>query len=349
MSDAINTIVLGSSGYVGGELLRLIAGHPQLKLAAAVSESNSGKQIREIFPHLQNAFGDQAFIGLNDVDKLLHGKLAIFSAAPHGASAALVNDVLKKCAANGAEAHIVDVSADFRFADQGEYEAIYGTHGAPELLDEFMCALPEHSENTNHPHVGHPGCFATAMLLAAVPLLQLDLVEPELYAVGITGSSGSGQAPSAGTHHPVRHSNLYAYKPLAHRHAPEVMSICESLTGTGNQLNFVPHSGPFARGIHMTVQGKLKKPLSTEELKNEFTNFYSHNEFVTVVEGTPKLKNVTGSNYAHIGVSSDGQSVVVFSVIDNLIKGAAGGAVQWMNRKLGLDETAGLTAPGRGW
>jgi len=349
INNKINTIVLGSSGYVGGELLRLIAGHPQLELVAAVSASNAGKPINSVFPHLQNAFGEQTFAGPDAVAAKLQGKVAIFSAAPHGASAALVNDVLETAEKQGAEAHVVDVSADFRFADADSYAAIYGTHGAPQLLGDFMCALPEHAPNTDHPHVGHPGCFATAMLLAAVPLLQLDLVDGDLFATGVTGSTGSGQAPSAGTHHPVRHSNMYAYKPLSHRHAPEVQSICEALTGKDNGLNFVPHSGPFARGIHMTVQAKLKTAKSTDELQKEFADFYNHNEFVKVVDGLPKLKNVTGSNYAHIGVAADGDSVAVFVVIDNLIKGAAGGAVQWMNRKLGLDETTGLTTPGAGW
>jgi len=349
MTNKINTIVLGSSGYVGGELLRLIAGHPELELTAAVSESNAGTAINAVFPHLQNVFGDQQFVGLDTIDQHLNGKLAIFSAAPHGASAALVNSVLSKATTNGADVHVVDVSADFRFSDADAYSAIYGEHGAPDLLKDFVCALPEHTANTEHPHVGHPGCFATAMLLAAVPLLQLDLVEPELYAFGITGSTGSGQAPGAGTHHPVRHSNLYAYKPLSHRHAPEVMSICKALSGQGNQLNFVPHSGPFARGIHMTVQAKLKDAKSTDAIRQELADFYNQNEFVKVIDGQPKLKNVTGTNYAHIGVAAEGDSVVVFSAIDNLIKGAAGGAVQWMNIKLGLDETAGLTGAGLGW
>jgi len=349
MTNKISTVVLGSSGYVGGELLRLIGSHPSLELVAAVSESNSGAAINSVFPHLQNLFGAQQFVGLDAIDQHLNGKVAIFSAAPHGASAALVSNVLEKAAANGAEAHVVDVSADFRFSDADAYADIYGAHGAPDLLKDFVCALPEHIANSEHPHVGHPGCFATAMLLAAVPLLQLDLVESDLYAFGITGSTGSGQAPAAGTHHPVRHSNLYAYKPLSHRHAPEVMAVCKALSGQDSQLHFVPHSGPFARGIHMTVQAKLKQPKSTEDLRKEFEDFYNHDEFVKVVEGQPKLKNVTGTNYAHIGVVAEGDSVVVFSAIDNLIKGAAGGAVQWMNIKLGLDETEGLTAPGLGW
>jgi len=347
MSEKIKTVVIGSSGYVGGELLRLIALHPQLELVAAVSASNAGKPIGSVFGHLQSAFGAQSFIGPEALKPYLQGKVAIFSAAPHGASAGMIAEVLTD--AKNADAHVVDVSADFRFADAAGYEAIYGKHGAPALLDQFVCALPEHTANTEHPHVGHPGCFATAMLLAAVPLLQLDLIEPEITAFGVTGSTGSGQALSAATHHPVRHSNMYAYKPLDHRHAPEVMAICKALTGKDSQLNFVPHSGPFARGIHMTMTAKLKAPLSTEEIKAAFTKFYSHNEFVAVVEGPPNLKDVIGSNYSQIGVAASGDTVVVFTVIDNLIKGAAGGAVQWMNRKLGLPETLGLTTPATGW
>ncbi|MDG1462349.1 MAG: N-acetyl-gamma-glutamyl-phosphate reductase [Gammaproteobacteria bacterium] len=347
MSEQVKTIVIGSSGYVGGELLRLIAGHPQLELAAAVSASNAGQAINSVFPHLQNAFGNQSFIEPKDLAQHLQGKVAVFSAAPHGASAGMIAEVIAQ--AKEAEINVVDVSADFRFADANAYAEVYAAHGAPELLDQFVCALPEHIPNTEHPHVGHPGCFATAMLLAAVPLLQLDLIEPEMTAFGITGSTGSGQSPTAGTHHPVRHSNLYAYNPLGHRHAPEVVAICKALTGKDSKLSFLPHSGPFARGIHMTVQAKLKNPLSTEELFDTFSDFYSHNEFVTLVKGTPKLKDVTCSNYAQIGVVSDGDTVVVFSVIDNLIKGAAGGAVQWMNRKLGFDESLGLNTPATGW
>ncbi len=347
MTETVKTIVIGSSGYVGGEILRLIAGHPHLELAAAVSASNAGTPIKSVFPHLQNAFDDQSFIKPDELAPHLTGNVAIFSAAPHGASAGMIAGVL--AAAKDATAHVVDVSADFRFADEAGYEPVYGSHGAPELLSQFVCALPEHIENTEHPHVGHPGCFATAMLLAAVPLLQLDIAEPELTAFGITGSTGSGQAPSAGTHHPVRHSNLYAYKPLNHRHAPEVVAICKALTDKESTLNFMPHSGPFARGIHMTVTAKQKGQLSADEIRSQFADFYNHNEFVTVVEGQPRLKDVTGSNYAHIGVAADDGTVAVFVVIDNLIKGAAGGAVQWMNRKLGFAETAGLTASATGW
>jgi N-acetyl-gamma-glutamyl-phosphate reductase len=198
-------------------------------------------------------------------------------------------------------------------------------------------------------HIGHPGCFATAMLLGIVPLLKLQLVDAGIHAFGITGSTGSGRLPTATTHHPFRQSNLYAYKALAHRHAPEVTSISAAITKTKPDLHFVPHSGPFARGIHMTLQAKLTAKLSAAELQAQLQDFYAGKPFVKVVDGTPRIKDVAGSNYAHIGVAADDSTAVVFVAIDNLVKGAAGGAVQWMNIKLGLDETAGLTAPGPGW
>ena len=169
---------------------------------------------------------------------------------------------------------------------------------------------------------------------------------------GITGSTGAGRTPIATTHHPERHSNLFAYNPLQHRHAPEVVQICRELTGVAPDLHFVPHSGPFARGIHMTLQGQLApaadRPTSCGRPSR---SFYAGQEFVRVVDGTPRVKDVAGSNYCHIGVatSGDGRSFVVLVAIDNLVKGAAGGAVQWMNRLLGLPESAGLTAPALGW
>jgi N-acetyl-gamma-glutamyl-phosphate reductase len=228
--------------------------------------------------------------------------------------------------------------------------AVYGhPHGAPELLGHFSSGLPEHMPDPQEAHVGHPGCFATAMLLGTVPLLAMDLVDPVIHAFGITGSTGSGRAPIATTHHPLRHSNLYAYKPLTHRHGPEVAGITEAVTHIRPDLHFIPHSGPFARGIHMTLQATLKQPLSTDELRNKLADFYAGKPFIEVVDGTPRIKDVVGSNYAHIGVAAEGSTVAVFVAIDNLMKGAAGGAVQWMNRLLGWDETAGLTTPGPGW
>ena len=346
----IPTIVLGGTGYVAGELLRLIAAHPQLELAAAVSESQAGETIKSVFPHLQNVFGEQTYIHRSEAGKYLHGDVAMFSAAPHGASAGMIAEMLELADKQNCKLTIVDASADFRFPTNEAYEAVYGhPHGAPQLLEHFSSGLPEHMDQPTEPHIGHPGCFATAMLLGTVPLMALDLIEPEIHAFGITGSTGSGRSPIATTHHPLRHSNMYAYKPLSHRHAPEVTAITTGIAGQKPELRFIPHSGPFARGIHMTLQATLKQPMSTEEITATLAAFYKDASFVEVLNGTPRIKDVVGSNYAHIGAVTEGSNIAVFTAIDNLLKGAAGGSMQWMNRLLGLDETAGLTTPGPGW
>lgn len=347
----VDTIVLGASGYVAGELFRLLSAHPHLELRAAISESQAGNSLESVFPHLQSTFGDHQFCSRTELSGILgraSGPVAVFSAANHGASAALVKEALG--AANGNDdVHVVDLSADFRYASPEAYESVYGKpHEATELVPEFICALPEHTDELPR-HVGHPGCFATAMLLGIVPLLKLGIAEPELYAVGITGSTGSGREPKPTTHHPLRHSNLFAYNPLAHRHVPEVTAITERVSGVTPALHFIPHSGPFARGIHMTVQAALRTELDRDTIAAELEKFYADAPFVRIVSGTPKVKDVVGSNYAHIGVASDAGTVAVFCVIDNLTKGAAGGGVQWMNRLLGLPETTGLTLSGAGW
>lgn len=349
MSQTIPTIVLGGTGYVAGELLRLIATHPQLQLTAAVSESQAGATIKSVFPHLQNAYGTETYISRADLAPHLKGKVALFSAAPHGASAAMIQEILQLAEQQGCELTVVDASADFRFPTNEAYSAVYAhDHGAPALLEQFSSVLPEHG-SVSTPHVGHPGCFATAMLLGAVPMLEMGITDGNIHAFGITGSTGSGRSPIATTHHPLRHSNLYAYKPLAHRHAPEVMGICEQVTGTKPVLSFIPHSGPFARGIHMTLTATLTSDISTTELQGKLADFYAGKAFIDIVDGTPRIKDVAGSNYAHIGCAVEGQTIAVFVAIDNLLKGAAGGCVQWMNLLLGLEETAGLTTPGPGW
>jgi N-acetyl-gamma-glutamyl-phosphate reductase len=343
--------VLGGSGYVAGELLRLLATHPGLRVDGVMSESQAGAPVQQLFPQLQDTLGDLAFSSRNALKSALPaGRAGLFSAAPHGASAALIAEFIEAAEAQGCELRVVDVSADFRFDKADDYAAVYGqAHGAPGLLASFGSALPEHLAVTDKPHIGHPGCFATALLMGSVPITALGLADGELHAVGITGSTGSGRMPSPTTHHPERHSNLFAYKALSHRHAPEVMNICAQITGTRPRLKFVPHSGPFARGIHLTLQAPLTSAQSADALRDAFANFYADSPFVHVTDGTPRLKDVVGSNYCHIGIDTDGESLAVFVVIDNLVKGAAGGAIQWMNRLLGLPETTGLTAPALAW
>ena len=227
---------------------------------------------------------------------------------------------------------------------------MYGTeHGAPELLSQFQSGIPEHVSDLTAQHIGHPGCFATAILLAAVPLIRSGLTDSEIFVTGVTGSTGSGRSPQAGTHHPERHSNMYAYKPLSHRHAPEIAALTEAASGRATTVNFVPHSGPFSRGIHATVQAKATERVSEQMVRSIYEKAYAESAFVNVVSGTPRLKSVVASNYCQIGVASSESTIVVMSVIDNLVKGAAGGAVQWMNRLWNLPETTGLTAAAPGW
>jgi len=348
----IPTIVLGGTGYVAGELLRLVAGHPNLELAGILSDSQPGEPVAKAFGHLAPVYPKTTFSSQAEIEALV-ARLpasAIFSAAPHGASAALIDRLLAVAEGAGTKPRVVDISADYRYPTDAAYTAVYKhAHGAPARLSQFTCAVPEHLAVSPTPHVAHPGCFATAILLASVPLLKLDLVTPQLFVTGVTGSTGSGRKPSEGTHHPQRHSDMYSYNALAHRHTPEVTACALAASGVAADFHFVPHSGPFARGIHATVQATLKSPQEAAALVKAFQDFYAHSPFVQVSSAAPRIKDVAGSNYARLSVATNGRSVAVMSVIDNLNKGAAGGAVQWMNRLQGLPETAGLTAPAAGW
>lgn len=345
-------MILGGSGYVSGELLRLLAGHPGLSVAAVLSESQAGKAAEDCFPHLAGCFPGLAFSKRDDLARTLaeHPRLAVFSAAPHGAAAQLIDRLLEQAETAGCHATVVDISADFRFATADAYAKVYGhPHGAPQRLDQFTCAVPEHVEGIPSPHVGHPGCFTTATLLAAVPLLKLGLVEPRLSVVATTGSTGAGRTPTATTHHPARRSNLFAYNPLRHRHQPEMRALAQTASGVDAEIFFTPQAGPFARGIYATVQGRLVRSADAEEVRAALAAFYDASPFVDVLAEPPRLQDVVGTNRARLAAAVDGDHLAVFSTIDNLTKGAAGGAVQWMNRLLGLPETTGLQMPGVGW
>jgi N-acetyl-gamma-glutamyl-phosphate reductase len=352
MITRIPAVVLGGTGYVAGELLRLVASHPYLDLAAVASESQPDEPVAQFFRHLQPLLPHLRFAGHDEVLEYVAANpvTAVFSAAPHGVSAALVDRLLTAASQAGTNPRVVDLSADFRYPTAAAYEAVYKhPHGAPARLAEFTCAVPEHLNALHTTHVAHPGCFATAILLASVPLLSLDLIEPRLFVSGVTGSTGSGRQPTAGTHHPQRHGDLYAYNPLSHRHTPEVTALALAATGVEAEFNFVPQSGPFARGIHVTVQAVLRESLTTHELNAALRDCYDQSVFVRVSGEPPRIKDVAASNYAELCGVTRGRNVVVMCAIDNLVKGAAGGAVQWMNRMLGHEETAGLTAPAAGW
>jgi N-acetyl-gamma-glutamyl-phosphate reductase len=345
-------LVLGGTGYVAGELLRLIAGHPLLEMAGILSDSQPGAPVAAAFAHLRSAYPEEKFADLEQLDAVIRRapSCALFSAAPHGVSAAIVDRLLSVAETAGTRVHCVDISADFRYANAAAYESVYKhAHGAPARLREFTCAVPEHLQKSPTAHIAHPGCFATAALLASVPLLALGLTDTRLFVTGVTGSTGSGRKPVEGTHHPHRHSDFYSYSALSHRHVPEIIACAKLASGVEADFNFVPHSGPFARGIHVTVQAALKQPLSTAQAVEALKSYYRNCPFVRVGDGAPRVKDVATSNYANLGAVTNGNSIAVMSVLDNLNKGAAGGAVQWMNRLLGVPEVTGLTAPAPGW
>jgi N-acetyl-gamma-glutamyl-phosphate reductase common form len=352
MTARVPAIVLGGTGYVAGELLRLLATHPYLDLAAVASDSQPDEPVAQFFRHLQPVLPHLRFASHDEVIEYVTANpvTAVFSAAPHGVSAGLIDRLLTAAEQAGTNPRVVDISADFRYSSAAAYEAVYKHgHGAPGRIAEFTCAVPEHLNALHTPHVAHPGCFATAILLASVPLLSLGLVEPRVFVSGVTGSTGSGRQPTAGTHHPQRHSDLYAYNALAHRHTPEVKALAMAASGAEADFCFVPHSGPFARGIHVTVQAELKESISTHDLVNALRDYYDQSVFVRVGGELPRIKDVVASNFAEISGVAHGQTVAVMCAIDNLTKGAAGGAVQWMNRMLGYEETAGLMLPAPGW
>jgi N-acetyl-gamma-glutamyl-phosphate reductase len=352
VNTPIASVVLGGSGYVAGELLRLIAGHPQFELAAVMSQSRPGEPVAHAFPHLASAYGDTRFSAQAAIEeRLAHlPAAAVFCAAPHGVAAPLIDALLSKARTGGTRIHVVDISADFRYRSAAEFESAYGhAHRSPGRLGEFTCALPEHLACPATAHIAHPGCFATATLLAAVPLLALKLARPRLFVAGVTGSTGSGRKPIEGTHHPLRHSDLYAYSALTHRHVPEIKACVRAACAVDADIAFVPHSGPFARGIYVTVQAELTGAHDTAAVLAALRGFYAHAPFVRVLDAPPRVKNVVASNYAHLCAVANGRTVAVLCAIDNLTKGAAGGAVQWMNRLFSLPETTGLTAPAPGW
>jgi N-acetyl-gamma-glutamylphosphate reductase len=308
-------------------------------------------------------------------------RVAAFCAAPHGESAALVDGVVRAAQEAGSELSLVDVSADFRFPSAQAWERVYGRpHGAPQRIPDFVCGVPEllagataekvaavtaHAARgdgagvprgaaANEPSrsalrlVAHPGCFTTAALLATVPLVRLGLIESEVVVVAVTGSTGAGRTLTQTTHHPERRSDLFAYSPLAHRHQPEMEALAAA-AGAQARIRFVPQAGPFARGIHATLVGKPIAGVDATAARRALAEFYAGSPFVSVGEAPPHLTEVVGSNRARLAVAADGGALVAFVVLDNLVKGAAGGAVQWMNRLLGLPESTGLLAAGPGW
>ncbi|HEU4700407.1 MAG TPA: N-acetyl-gamma-glutamyl-phosphate reductase [Gemmatimonadales bacterium] len=334
--------VIGAAGFAGGELLRLLFQHPAITDVVAVSRSQGGKPLAAVHPAL-GALGD---VGQAPFSSLAPGEAArgadvVFLALEHGESSRLADEIFA-----AAPALVVDLAADFRLKSSELHERFYGPHPAAHHVPRFVYGLAdiEGAALRGATAIAAPGCFATAAQLALYPLAsQLGTgAVPSLFA--ITGSSGAGARPKPTTHHPARASNVFAYSVLGHRHEGEVLEQWRRWTGDARaHMRLMTHAGPFVRGIHLTMHatGEALDP-------SAWARAYAGRPFVRVLECPPELAHVVGTNDAlvHAAATPDGRELQVTVAIDNLLKGAAGQAVQAMNLALGLPETAGLRLTG---
>lgn len=338
--------VLGAAGYAGGELLRLLLGHPDVTTWVATSRSQAGRPVGDVHPQLRS-LTDQPFSAL-PAEEAARGADVVFLALEHGESSKVVPGLLDQGAGL-----LVDIAADFRVQDLALHERYYGPHPAAAAVPLFRYGLAdvEGASLRGARAIAAPGCFATAAQLALYPLRGLAGLAPSLFAV--TGSSGAGVQPRPTTHHPARAHNLFAYSVLGHRHEAEVLSSWRRWTGRANAAaRLMTHSGPFVRGIHLTLHAHVDAGSSTIDHRPSTTDLfrvaYAGRPFVRLLDQPPELTHVVGTNEAQVFATgtSDGSEVQVMVVIDNLVKGAGGQAVQAMNLALGIDETRGLMGGG---
>jgi LysW-gamma-L-alpha-aminoadipyl-6-phosphate/LysW-L-glutamyl-5-phosphate reductase len=343
--------VIGATGYGGAELIRHLLAHPDVELTRTVSIDFVGEPVAAVHPNLEGRT-DLRFENLSAGDAA-RGTDVVFLGLPHGVSAAKVPEVM------AAGARIVDLSGDFRVRDPATYAKYYGAaHPHPEMLtgDTFAYGLPElyRERIRGAKYVASPGCFATTIELALLPLAAARMLVGPVEVVGITGSSGSGVTPSAGTHHPVRASNLRTYKPLEHQHVPEVEQLLADVGARGVKLRFVPVSAPLVRGIFATCFAHVDASVEPAAIAALYRDRYAGEPFVRVpARRLPEVVAVKGTNVAEVGVVTGDveggrRLVTCFAALDNLIKGGAGQAIQSMNLMLGLDERLTLDDLG-GW
>ncbi len=347
-TEARQVVILGAGGFVGRELLRLVLTHPRLRLAAAFSDSHAGRRIGDAHPQLA-PFTDLAYRSSGELSSapLDHGSWVVLAALDHGVSLQTLPRLLDDTAA--ADVQVVDMSGDFRLRDPAQYEDAYGRrHAAPALIPDFVYGLPELHRDlvAGARRIANPGCFATAAALALLPAAAAGWPVAGVALDGMTGSSGAGAAPRATTHHPLRASNLQAYRPLAHRHLPEIVQSWRLAGGDRETtISFVPHMAPLVRGIVVSAHLFLGHGVRTEEAAATYERFYEDAPFVRVLGEPPALPTVWGSNRCDVSVTARGRVVAVSAALDNLVKGAAGQALQNVNLMNGWDETTGLLAP----
>ena len=331
--------IVGASGFTGAELMRLIAGHPDMELVAASGDTQAGTKVRSLYPNLAAEYGELTYSEYQA--PLFEGLDAVFLGLPHMASQPIVADLFKKVGC------VLDLGSDFRLKDPTLYSQWYQTeHSMPDLLDEFVYGLPElyRTDLKGARGVAVPGCYPTSASLALSPFVQRE----KIHLTGVivdaaSGVSGAGRAPKADTTFASVDENFNAYGLLTHRHTPEIEQV------TGCQVLFTPHLAPMVRGILATCYARpLEQSFSTEQALELLEQFYSEEPFVVVDETSPSTKATLGANTVHITARVDERTgwLLVISALDNLVKGASGGAIQCANIAMGLDESSGLPTSG---
>ncbi len=339
---AIRVSVMGASGYTGGELVRLLAGHPEVQLVHLTAAQHEGKPVGAVFPNLRGVVPHT--LEPAEAGRIARDSDVVFVALPHGMALKVVPEFLS------AGARVVDLGADFRLKDPATYARWYRQeHTAPEILREAVYGLTElyRPRVRTARLVANPGCYPTAAVLAVAPLVQAGLVVGPVVVDAKSGVSGAGRSPSPGTHFGEVNENVKPYHVGVHRHQPEMEQALAEV-GPTVQVLFAPHLVPMTRGILATCYVPLARGFSSEEALALYREAYAHEPFVRVLEEEwPQTKATYGSNFCDLAVRVDPERgvAVVAAALDNLGKGAAGQAVQNFNAMFGLRETEGLWAP----
>ena len=342
-TGTIRAAVVGGTGYTGAELLRLLAAHPAVRLEVVTSRGEAGREVAELFPNLR---GRVALRYEPPDPERLAGCDVVFFATPNGTAMDAAPILLE------AGCRVIDLAADFRLRDPAQWERWYGRpHACPALLEEAVYGLPELNREAIRRArlVANPGCYPTAAALALLPLLEAGVVEPEGLVVDAkSGVSGAGRKAALATQYCEVEGSFKAYAAGGHRHLPEMAQTLEQGAGRPVALTFVPHLVPMVRGIHATCYARLRDPAA--DLQALLEARYRDEPFVDVLPpgSHPETRSVRGTNLCRLAVHRPpgGRLALVLSVIDNLVKGAAGQAVQNMNLLFGLEETLGLEGPG---
>ena len=339
----IKTAIIGASGYTGAELLRLLASHPEFSVELVTAHSQAGKAVTDLYPHLAT-YKNLTFKKLSEASTDLYGCELVFCGLPHGEAVEVLPSITNKKL-------IVDLGSDFRLQDASLYPVWYGReHKAPEELSQWTYGLTELFRNDirKASKIANPGCYATASILAAAPVLKEKLVEPLLTINAISGLSGAGREPSPGMHFSHADEDVRAYKITSHQHTPEIEMALSRYSLKDTKVSFVPHIGPFTRGIFATITAKLMAGVTEQQIFDCLQETYKYDSFVSIQKTPAGTKELRGSNRVAISAKVDSRLglVVITSTIDNLVKGAAGQAIQNANVVYGLEEQSGLTTLG---